>query len=220
MTSGRNRAIGFLVLIISSAACGGSGGEPPVTTEAQGAGSPTEAVSMLVEAIKADDPSAAGRLVAPGQMRLILLAEGSTVKDTVAADPAIAARNFWAAFADALGPDAVAGLTIRPGPASQALAVRGVDFAVVTILVDGTSRSIVTRNSGNGWFIDVVASFAEVLGPRYGSGIERALGSPEADAISGELKALGPSLEVVLELPGLDGTLQQTMLVALGLLGE
>lgn len=210
---------GAAALALSVAGCGSSEGEPPTTTEAHGAASPVEAVSMLIEAIKAGDPSAAGQLVAPGQMRLILLAEGSTVKDAVASDPTVAARNFWAAFADALGPDAVSGLTMRSGPPTQTLTVDGVDFAVVTIVVDGASRSIVTRGTGNGWFIDVVASFAEVLGPRYGTGIERALGSPEADLLSGELKALGPSLQVVLELPGLDGTLQQTMLVALGLLG-
>ncbi len=174
---------------------------------------------MLVEALKAGDEAAAASLVVDGQMRLILLAEGGTVKDAVAADQATAANNFWTAFTDALGPDVVSGIELRPGSQSQTIQVRGVDFAVVPIVVDGNSRSIVARNSGSGWTIDVVASFAEVLGARYGSAIERALGSPEADELEPELTALAPSLAVVLELPGLDGTLQQTMLIALGLLG-
>ncbi len=206
-----------LALVLT--ACSGGEGEPVATTTGSGSATAAEAVAMLVEALQAGDYDAAASLVADGQMRLILLAEGSTVKDSLVADPSMAARNFWASFADVLGPDVVDGIAVRPGSQSQTIDVRGVGFAVVPIVVDGNSRSIVARNAGSGWDIDVVASFAEVLGARYPSAIERALGSPEADDLGPELRALAPSLAVVLELPGLDGTLQQTMLIALGLLG-
>ncbi len=202
-------------------ACSGSSADVTATSAGPaGATSPEAAVASTLDALRQRDFAAAGAPMSDGQVAMILLAEGGSASEVLEADRAGVARNFWFGFADALGPESLAGLTIVENAAIERFDVRGVGFAVVPISVSGERRLFVVRDDSQGWVVDVVATFAEVLGSRYGTGIDRALKSPEAADLRPVLESQIPSMLAVLEIPGFeDGALQQAMLLGVDLLG-
>jgi hypothetical protein len=198
-------------------ACGGGSAE---TTQAPPAGaeSALAAVEGLLDALRRRDFDAASDMIAPGQMTLVFLVEGGSVVDATSLDEQEIARNFWAAFADALGPQSLAQLAPLGG-APSSFVVREVEFAAVPVAMIDESRSLVARRTESGWKVDVLASFAAVIGSRYAPAIERALTSPEASLLEPDLVTQKPSFEAVLQLPGITGSLQQAMLLSVELLG-
>lgn len=202
-------------------ACSGGAAEVSTTVPAVvGERSPEAAVLGLLDALRQRDFEAAAIAVEPRQMVLILLAEGGATNEAVAIDRVAVAKNFWFGFADALGPESLAMIELAEDGLVNRFEVRGVEFAVVPIAIGDERRVFVARHEPGGWVVDVVASFAEVLGSRYSQGIERVLNSPEETALMADLTAQIPSMLAVLEVPGFaDGSLQQAMLLAVDLLG-
>lgn len=198
-------------------ACGAGSAE---TTQAAPAGaeSALAAVESLLDSLRRRDFDAASATIAPGQMTLVFLVEGGTVADAISIDEDDVARNFWAAFADALGPEALAQLAPVEG-APVTFVARQVEFAAVPVAVSDESRSFVARRTESGWKVDVLASFAAVIGSRYAPAIERAISAPEAPILEPDLSLQKPSFEAVLQLPGITGSLQQAMLLSVELLG-
>ena len=96
---------------------------------------------------------------------------------------------------------------------------RQVEFGAVPVAVTDESRSFVVRRTEFGWKVDVLASFAAVIGSRYAPAIERATAAPEAAVLEPDLVLQKPSFEAVLQLPGITGSLQQAMLLSVELLG-
>lgn len=212
--SGMLRWVPAVVLVT---ACG-AGSVATTQAAPAGAESAVAAVEELLDALRRRDFDAASTTVAPGQMTLVFLVEGGSVADAASIDEGEVARNFWAAFADALGPEALAQLAPVEG-APTTFVARQIEFAAVPVAVTDESRSFVARRTESGWKVDVLASFAAVIGSRYAPAIERAIGGPEASILEPDLLIQKPSFEAVLQLPGITGSLQQAMLLSVELLG-
>lgn len=202
------------LVLVAAIVCACSVGTEPSTTAAfEAPQSPEEAVERLIDALRQRDTAVAAQLVVSGQIRLVALAEGGTVTEAAGADEEVVGSNFWAAFVEAVGPEALSGLELV-GVEPTLLRAEAVDFAFVTISLGGERRLFVTRHRQDGWYIDVVATFAEVLGSRYEDAIARVAESADAATLGPIMVDQIPSMMVVLELPGADGVLQQAMLRA------
>lgn len=206
------------VWLVLLASCSSS--EPPATTAApRGGDTPQQAVEVLVDAIRQRRFDDTVGVTVAEQMPFIVVVEGGTIAEALAADPDQVASNFWRSFAQALGPEALAGLAVEPS-GTRPFQVRETEFAKVVVKVGGTARTLVVRETDEGWQVDVVASFAEVLGGRYGAAADQILESPQAAGLVPDLRDQAVSLEAVLSLPGIGGQVGQAMLAVVTRLQE
>lgn len=206
------------LLLVFVCACSG-GAEPSTTVTFQAPQSPEEVVERLIDDLRQRDNAGAAELVVSGQLRLVALAEGKSVAEAAGADEQVVGSNFWAAFTEAVGPDALSGLELS-GEEPTLLRAEAVDFAFVTVSLGGERRLFVTRHRQDGWYIDVIATFAEVLGSRYEDAITRVAESADAVTLGPIMVDQVPSMMVVIELPGADAVLQQAMLRAVASVGR
>lgn len=205
----------LLVLVLAVSACSGGQAQPIETVPpGEGAASPREAVTELVEAIQLPDFTDASRLAMPGHSALAALAEGATFADVAEAlrdgDEEVAA-NFWAGFAQGSGDFLVGGVSVsEEGTVSK----DEVEFhEVIVVPESGESRSVLVRES-DGYRIDLFASFGPGLADKMIGPVERLLTTQTDDAslILEHLREVVPSLLIAAERPGTSTEVNQRLL--------
>lgn len=214
-----------LVVALTLVACSPAADEPAAQAPVSepGAADPRAAVEGLFDALEAGDYERAAALTVDDQM-LAIAVTGNVptdalqgVLDTGGAD---IGANYWESFTTnvqsflGVGPDEVT------TGAVDDVEVGGVSFATVELQVpvDGSRRRFVVQQ-GDGWKVDVVATFGPALAQRLGKAAEGFRADPTAADILASLVRQRPSLEVSLDAPGLDAATTQvirTALVALG----
>jgi hypothetical protein len=214
-----------LVVALTVAACSPAPEES--TTQAPvsqpGAADPRAAVEGMLDALEAGDFERAAALTVDDQM-LAIAVTGNVptdalqgVLDTGGAD---IGANYWESFAT----NVQSFLGVGPGAVTTGavddVEVAGVRFATVELQVpvDAARRRFVVQQ-GDGWKVDVVATFGPALAQRLGKAADGFRSDPSAADILASLVRQRPSLEVALAAPGLDAETTQvirTALVALG----
>jgi hypothetical protein len=193
----------------------------PTSVEIEvGAGSPELAVSELFRLLRQEDVGDVQWLTAPDQMLIVAMAEGVSVDDALLLQTTgvdVVARNFWTGFRqslrDALGEDTI---EVRIGTVER-IAAGGTQFARVPVLfpLDGAGRTFYVVDTGAGWAIDVIASFAPALVPKIPELADAVRRTPDAGALAGVLRDLDPSLEVVAQDDDLAVSVRQAVVAAL-----
>jgi hypothetical protein len=187
----------ILVFALVMAACAGGSnndGDPVVTPVA---GSPSEAVELLVEFLAAPDFDAAADLAVPGHAALAALAEGASFAEVAEAlrsgDRAVAA-NFWAGFAQGSSNFLTGEIEVSDG---ARVVQSGVEFSVAEVLSAVGERRVYT-SEGDGHRIDLFASFGGGLAPTMIPAVELLLSVRGEDSvlILAELNRIVPSLTV------------------------
>jgi hypothetical protein len=182
------------------------------------AGSPERAVTLLLDALAASDHPAAVVLTVPDQWPVVALVEGMPIEDALSADPTVweeVGTNFWEAFATRL--EELTGGTVdrlQPGTA-ELFTARGTRFAVVEVA--DPERTLVRRfyvKEGDGWRIDVVATFAGALAGKIPQVAQQLRSHPEGGDLLDVLRRQAPSLEAVLAVED-DPALRQGATAAL-----
>ncbi len=199
-----------VMLVLATVACSG-GDQTTTTTGMTGGVTPEEAVEGVFSAIRQHQFDGAARFTDATQMRFILVVEGGSVDDALVADPDVVSVNFWRAFADALGPEGLSGLSVQPESAHR-FEVGDTHFASVRVSIGGTARVMLVKEDEQGWKVDVLGSFVEVLGGRYGQAADQILESPTAAELVPELRSQADSLAAVVEITPGNGQLHQNML--------
>lgn len=215
--SSTSRALAILLL---AGACVAPAVETTVEVEARpGASDPERAVSLLFRSLAGGDFETASNLTVPGQMIVVALVEGSSVATAnalIEAGSTQVGARFWESFADSLtGFLGYAPEDVRLGEVTP-FSVGGADFAVVEATVpleSGVRRIIVKR--GDGWHIDVIASFAPALVPKLAQAGELLRADPAGSDLLAILTLQKPSLEMVLAEPGLSAQMQQAVFQAI-----
>lgn len=191
-------AIGIALVLGACQSADGEGDERPA---GEGAASPQESVTLLVEALNDGDFSTAASLAMPGQPALASLAEGATfgqVADALRTDDRTVPANFWGGFAQGAGDFLTGTVTIDEG---EIIERDGIEYHVVRVVTEsGDEREIVARDL-DGFRIDVFASFAPGLAERMVGPVERLLVAQTDDSrlILSELRGVVPSLIVAVE---------------------
>lgn len=193
-----------------------------VTVAIPGSPSPEQAVAALFRNLNTGDFEAAAELTVPGQMVVVAMAEGSSVatgNDLLAEGSLQVGARFWESFTDSLtgflGYEAdevfIEGVT--------RYVAAGTDFAVLDVLIplEPGVRRIVTRE-GDGWHIDVIASFAPALVPKLTAAGELVRADPAGGDLLEAMRDQEPSLELILTEPGLGAQMQQAVFQALEVL--
>lgn len=214
-----------LVVAVVLAACSPAAEVPVSQAPASrpGAADPRAAVEGLFDALEAGDFERAAALTVDDQM-LAIAVTGNVptnalqgVLDTGGAD---IGANYWESFTT----NVQSFLGVAPGDVTTGavddLEVAGVRFATVELQVpvDAARRRFVVQQ-GEGWKVDVVATFGPALAQRLGKAADGFRADPSAADILASLVRQRPSLEVSLAAPGLDAETTQvirTALVALG----
>ena len=205
-----------LALFLMVAACAAPAVDTTVAIEARpGAAEPEQAVSLLFRSLAAGDYETAANLTVPGQMVIVALVEGSSVAtaNSLLADGSVqVGARFWESFAASLsGFLGYAPADVRIGEVSL-YSVAGADFAVVeaTVPLESGIRRLIVK-SGDGWYVDVIASFAPALVPKLAPAAELLRGDPAGSDLLEVLAGQQPSLEMVLAEPGLSAQIQQAV---------
>lgn len=192
-------ASGLLILCLVA---GCSGGASVPSTSTGSGGTPEELVASLIEHLESAEFEAAAGLTAPGQAALASLAEGATFSDVAEAlreGDSQVASNFWSGFAQGAG-GYLAGATVTG--VDEALTREGTEFHPVVIRPQqGPIRRIFVR-AGDGYRIDLFASFAPGLADRMPASVERLITTNTDDArlILEEMETIVPSLLVAAEM--------------------
>lgn len=195
-------------------ACRSPASEDDPDTLEPGAGSPTEAVEELVDALSEGDFEAASSLAMPGHAALASLAEGATfgqVADALRSGDSSVAANFWGGFAQGAGAYLTDTLEIEE---TGTVGSQGLDFHVIEVMPPSEAeREILTRES-DGYRIDLFASFAPGLAPRMVGPVERLLAAQTSDSrlVLMELRGIVPSLLVAAERPDQPADVVQSVL--------
>jgi len=205
----------LLAAVLVIASCSADPAEPVDSIPpAEGATSPTEAVTELVAAVNVPDFADASRLAVPGHAALASLAEGATFGDVAEAlregDQEVAA-NFWAGFAQGAGTFLTGDIGVSEG---GTVSRDDVEFHQVSVSTeDGGNRTVLIQES-NGYRVDLFASFGAGLADKMIGPVERLLNTQTDDArlILATLREIVPSLLVASELPGTSGDVSQRLL--------
>lgn len=199
---------------------------PPATRSGEslgpGAESPEAAVGELLAALAGGDFDRAVELTVPDQMVAVALVEGADIDEAIALLPSgghPVGVNFWGefsrSFSEFLGAD--------PGDARAGTVVAfdagGRRFARVEVSLPakGVVRSLIVQE-GEGWRIDVFASFASALAGRLGpvaADVSAAEGEAGIENVAALLRDLEPSLSAALESPDAGGELATAIEAAL-----
>ncbi len=191
---------------------------PPATRSGgslePGPESPESAVGELFAALAADDLDRAVELTVPDQMVAVALVEGAELDEAISLLPSgghPVGVNFWRefsrSFSEFLGAD--------PGDARSGAVVAfdagGRRFARVEVSLPtkGVVRSLIVQE-GEGWRIDVFASFASALAGRLGpvaADVSAAGGEVGVENVAALLHDLEPSLSAARESPDAGGEL-------------
>jgi hypothetical protein len=198
--------------------------QPAPVERVEGAGSPEQAVREVLAALAAADLDRAVDLTAEDQMVAVALVEEASLEEVGAAlDGAerSVATNFWSGFAEGL--DGLVGVTpeqVEVGEVEQ-FEAGGFEFARVEVALpgDATPRRFVVRE-GDGWKVDVIATFVGTLAPGISRQVEGLRGSPEAEVVLEALAGQRASLEAALADPVLDPGLGRQIEAALDALGR
>lgn len=163
------RRLAALALIVALGS-GCSGGADPVTTNSSdlaaigaGAAGPTEAVLIALRSAASGDYEAAAVVTVLDQMPIVAALEGVPVREALELDApgrvAVATR-FWEGFGSGIDwPDDPGRITTG---AVRELPVRDT-FTQVTVGVPGIEASPMVVSGGDGWWVDVFASFGPAL---------------------------------------------------------
>jgi hypothetical protein len=187
----------ILVFAIVMAACAGGANNDGDPVASPVAGSPSEAVELLVEFLAAPDFDAAADLAVPGHAALAALAEGASFAEVAEAlrsgDRAVAA-NFWAGFAQGSSNFLTGEIEVSDG---ARVVQSGVEFSVAEVLSTVGERRVYT-SEGDGHRIDLFASFGAGLAPTMIPAVELLLSVRGEDSvlILAELNRIVPSLTV------------------------
>lgn len=204
-----------LLLVVFITACGENAGtEEAVPPIEEGAGSPEESVTRLVEALSSGDFLSAVPLAMPNQPALASLAEGATFGQVADAlrqhDPAVTA-NFWGGFAQGSGDFLTEGVTLSD---EETVTRDGIEYHVLKVSAEsGGEREVVARDH-DGYRIDLFASFAPGLAERMVGPVERLLSAQTEDSqlILTHLREVTPSLLMAAERPGQPPDVVQSVL--------
>ncbi len=187
----------ILVFAVVMAACAGGANNDGDPVASPVAGSPSEAVELLVEFLAAPDFDAAADLAVPGHAALAALAEGASFAEVAEAlrsgDRAVAS-NFWAGFAQGSSNFLTGEIEVSDGvPVVQG----EVEFSVAEVLSAVGERRVYT-SEGDGHRIDLFASFGGGLAPTMIPAVEVLLLAQSEDSvlILAELNRIVPSLTV------------------------
>ncbi len=215
-----SRAARALAIFVLASACVAPAVETTSAVEERpGASDPERAVALLFRSLSTGDFETAADLTVPGQMIVVAVVEGSSVATANALIEAGATQvgaRFWQSFADSLtGFLGYPPEDVRLGEVTP-FSVGGEDFAVVEATVPletGVRRIIVKR--GDGWHIDVIASFAPALVPKLAPAGELLRADPAGSDLMAILALQKPSLEMVLADPNLSAQMQQAVFQAI-----
>lgn len=216
-------------MLLAVSACTPQAAAPTVTVEdvragaVPGAADPESAVVGLVAALVDGDYERAAALTVDDQMVAIAVAEDSSVGalGAVLEDGGNdVAANYWRGFAKNLEDLlAVSPSDITVGGVTE-IDVEGVAFARVglDVPVDTVRRRLIVRQ-GDGWKVDVVASFAPTLAGRLGRAADSLRADPTASHVLEALAQQRLSLEGALAAGGFDAETAQMIRSAVVSLG-
>lgn len=200
------------------AACGSGGADttvttaPPettTTTAAMGGSSPTDAVTVWLDALTTERFDIADQVVVSGQFILLVAVESYSVdvyRDLLdnGVTPEVS-RNFWASFVSGLRGFTGAAITEVAVEGERRFAAYGSEYAEVGLASPLGSASVVTRLERDGrWYVDLLAAFGPGFAPLFNLWLER-LSADEIDPRQA-LLAERPSLQVARDrlVPGPD----------------
>ncbi|HSJ26803.1 MAG TPA: hypothetical protein VLB67_01235 [Acidimicrobiia bacterium] len=155
--------VGVMVLV----GCGADT-EPVPTVEDDRPASPEEVFSLLSVALDESDFSSAAQLSDSSQFPILAIAEGKGPREAAAltsADLRAVGANFWSGFATQLRSAVDAGLAdLAAGPATRSVAGNS-EFATIELTLprEASVRTIVLRDTTEGWVVDLIASFPSPL---------------------------------------------------------
>ncbi len=215
-----------LVLAILAGACDRGGGATTTVTVATADvatfASPETGIGELFGVLEEGRFDEAARFVEPAQWTMVALAEGADlhdVADVAAGGTAEVGTNFWAGF--------VAGLrdTLGAGPGDLRIGdvrrfdVDSVSFAEVKVYrtSDGSFRRLVMRDDGDGWTVDVIASFGDALVPRLAQEAEavRSTAGQASETVLEAMRRIVPSLQAILQLDEVSPQLYQAAVIVI-----
>jgi hypothetical protein len=161
----------FVVLIALLALVGcGSDAESVPTDVVEPPATPEEVFDLLSRALDDSDFVAAAELSDVSQFPILAIAEGTGPREAAAltsSDLIAVGANFWSGFAAQLRSAVDAGLgDLAAGPATRSVA-GDAEFATIELTVpsEPAVRTIVLRDTADGWVVDLIASFpSPVLG--------------------------------------------------------
>ena len=200
--------------LVAIGACRSDTSEADPETPGPGAESPTEAVELLVQALRDGDFARASSLAVPGHAALASLAEGATfgqVAEALRSDDAAVAANFWGGFAQGAGAYLTDSIEIEE---SGTVTSEGLEFHVVKVMPPSEADREMLARESDGYRIDLFASFAPGLSQRMVGPVERLLAAQTADSrlVLTELKSIVPSLLVAAERPDQPSDVVQSVL--------
>lgn len=152
--------------------------EPTTTTVAIGGASPTDAVTLWLDALTIERFDLADQVVVADQFVLLVAVESYSVdvyRDLLdnGVSPAVS-RNFWASFVSGLRGFTGATITEVAVEAERRFAAYGSDYAEVGLTSPLGSASVVTRLESDGrWYVDLLATFGPGFAPLFNLWLER-----------------------------------------------